>query len=221
MQTIAIVDFGMGNLRSVEQAVRYVTHQETFSVCVTDRPETVLKADRIILPGQGAMPDCMKKLEATGLNEAILEVIRQGKPLLGICLGMQMLLEGSEEGASPTQVYTPSLNVLKGISRYFDLSNLQQEDGSRYKVPQIGWNQVDQTQKHPLWENIPDAAWFYFSHSYYAQLAQKEYSAGETLYGLKFTSVIAYDTLFATQFHPEKSAQAGLQLFRNFLHWYP
>ena len=224
METIAIIDYEMGNLRSVEQAVRHVAQGGSFRVCVTDEPEQVFQADRIILPGQGAMPDCMQKLKTSGLHDAVLEAVRH-KPLFGVCVGMQMLLDGSEEGASTQGVdalsLTPSLGLIAGKVRRFNLQGQLQEDGSRYKVPQMGWNQVKQNFPHPMWQGVENQAWFYFVHSYYAQLESEQYSAGETVYGARFTSVVARDNIFATQFHPEKSAEAGLQLYRNFLYWRP
>lgn len=215
MRTVAIIDYEMGNLRSVAQAVLHVAAGENVQVITTDDPEQVRKAERIVLPGQGAMPDCMHKLQDAGLQEAVLEAARN-KPLFGVCVGMQMLLDGSEEGG-----YTPSLGLIAGTVKKFELDGQLQEDGSRYKVPQMGWNQVRQTCAHPLWQAVPDDSWFYFVHSYYARPHDARHSAGETDYGQPFTSVIAQDNIFATQFHPEKSAEMGLQLYRNFLHWTP
>jgi len=221
MQTVAIIDYEMGNLYSVKQAVEYAACDKPFHVIVTDKPEQVLKADRVILPGQGAMPDCMRKLKEARLQEAVLAFIQQGKPLLGVCVGMQMLLDGSEEGASAPGAYTTSLGLIGGVVKRFDLQGLKQTDGSSYKVPQMGWNQVTQTQPHPLWQGIADRAWFYFVHSYYAQPNNICHSVGKTFYGVDFTSAVARDNIFATQFHPEKSAEAGVQLYRNFLYWCP
>lgn len=219
METIAIIDYEMGNLRSVEQAVRHVAQDGAFRVVVTDQPEELLKADRIILPGQGAMPDCMQKLRISGLHDAVLEAAGH-KPLFGVCVGMQMLLDGSEEGVG-MHTLTPSLGLIAGKVKRFRLQGQLQEDGSRYKVPQMGWNKVRQSLSHVMWKNVVDQAWFYFVHSYYAELEDERYSAGETEYGQMFTSVVARDNIFATQFHPEKSAEAGLQLYRNFLYWRP
>ena len=219
MKTVAIIDYEMGNLRSVAQAVLHVAKGENVDVVVTDDPQVVRRADRLILPGQGAMPDCMRKFRESGLLEAVVEAVRS-KPLFGVCVGMQMLLDGSEEGAQPG-AYTPALGLVAGKVKRFQLSGQHQKDGSRFKIPQMGWNRVRQTQKHPLWQGIADDAWFYFVHSYYAHPDDARHSAGETVYGQAFTSAIARDNLFATQFHPEKSADAGLALYRNFLHWSP
>jgi imidazole glycerol-phosphate synthase subunit HisH len=214
MKTVAIVDYGMGNLRSVSQAVLHAAQHSNFDVIVTSEPEEVLAAERVVLPGQGAMPDCMRELQSSGLLQAVLQAAST-KPLMGVCVGMQMLLSSSEEG--PTQ----GLNLLPGQVRRFDLAGQLQPDGSRYKVPQMGWNQVIQTQPHPLWAGIPDHAYFYFVHSFYAQPQHRAHSAGETDYGQRFTSAVAHDNIFATQFHPEKSAEHGLTIYRNFLHWNP
>ena len=213
-RTVAVVDYGMGNLRSVSQAVLHVARDSAFDVIVTSRPEEVAAADRIVLPGQGAMPDCMSELRASGLQEAVVEAARR-KPLLGVCVGLQMLLTTSDEGP------TDGLDLIPGGVHRFELAGRLQPDGSRYKVPQMGWNRVDQTQPHALWQGLPDVAYFYFVHSFYARPVDPRHSAGETDYGTRFTSVLARDNIFATQFHPEKSAEHGLALYRNFLHWTP
>jgi imidazole glycerol-phosphate synthase subunit HisH len=214
MKTVAVVDYGMGNLRSVAQAVLHVAHGSGFEVVVTSRPEEVRAADRIVLPGQGAMRDCMRELADSGLRASVLEAAAT-KPLFGVCVGMQMLLDRSEEGP------TDGLGLVPGEVIRFDLAGRLQPDGSRYKVPQMGWNQVFQTQPHVLWAGVPDASWFYFVHSYYARPSDARHSAGEADYGARFTAAVARDNIFATQFHPEKSADQGLALYRNFLHWTP
>jgi glutamine amidotransferase len=214
VNTVAVVDYGMGNLRSVSQAVRHAASATDVSVIVTSRPEQVRAAGRVVLPGQGAMPDCMRELRDSGLLDAVLEAAA-AKPLLGVCVGMQMLLERSEEGP------TAGLGLVAGEVRRFRLEGRLQDDGSRYKVPQMGWNRVRQAQPHALWHGIDDGAWFYFVHSFYACPAEAAASAGETDYGGRFTSALARDNIFATQFHPEKSAAAGLRLYRNFLAWKP
>jgi glutamine amidotransferase len=214
MKTVAVVDYGMGNLRSVSQAVMHVAAGSGLSVLVTSRPEEVFAAERIVLPGQGAMPDCMRELTDSGLREAVLDAAAR-KPLMGVCVGMQMLLGHSEEGP------TDGLGLIGGAVRRFRLEGQLQPDGSRYKVPQMGWNQVHQVRPHPIWAGIPDAASFYFVHSFYAAPSDPRHSAGETEYGQRFTSALARDNIFATQFHPEKSAAHGLALYRNFLHWNP
>ena len=214
MRTVAVVDYGMGNLRSVSQAVMHVAAGSGLTVVVTNRPEEVYAAERVVLPGQGAMPDCMRELADSGLREAVLDAAAR-KPLMGVCVGMQMLLAHSEEGP------TDGLGLIAGTVRRFRLEGRLQPDGSRYKVPQMGWNQVHQVLPHPVWAGVPDAAYFYFVHSFYAQPSDPRHSAGETGYGQRFTSALARDNIFATQFHPEKSADHGLALYRNFLHWNP
>lgn len=165
------------------------------------------------------MPDCMAAFDRSGLRDAVLEASRS-KPMLGVCVGEQMLLERSTE-ARPGQQHTEGLGLIKGDVVRFDLDGKLQPDGSRYKVPQMGWNRVHQSRAHALWEGVPDQSYFYFVHSYYARPANADESVGETEYGVRFTSAIARDNIFATQFHPEKSAQAGLQIYRNFVHWNP
>jgi glutamine amidotransferase len=214
MQTVAVVDYGMGNLRSVSQAVAHAAREVDVRVIVTGNPEEVLLADRVVLPGQGAMRDCMRELTDSGLREAVQQALRT-RPVMGVCVGMQMLLDHSEEQD------TPGLGVIPGAVRRFRLEGQLQADGSRCKVPQMGWNRVQQAQAHPVWAGVADGAWFYFVHSYYAQPSDARHSAGLTEYGLGFTSAVARDNIFATQFHPEKSAADGLTLYRNFLLWRP
>jgi len=223
-RTVAVVDYGMGNLRSVSQAVAHVARElggegPAFEVIVTAEPELVRSAERVVLPGQGAMPDCMDALRDCGLEAAVREAAAS-KPLLGVCIGMQMLLDGSEESAVPGGS-TPGLGLIAGDVVRFRLEGQTQPDGSRYKVPQMGWNEVFQAQPHALWQDIPEAARFYFVHSFYARPSDRRHSAGETDYGSRFTSALARDNIFATQFHPEKSAAHGLALYRNFLRWNP
>ena len=217
-KTIAVVDYGMGNLRSVAQAVLHVARDSGFEVVVTSKPDEVDAAERIVLPGQGAMPDCMRELRESGLQDAVLRAA-VNKPLMGVCVGMQMLLQRSSEG--PPGVGTPGLGLIDGEVLRFELTGQLQSDGSRYKVPQMGWNQVMQTRSHPMWAGVPDNAYFYFVHSFYARPTHGEHSAGETDYGTRFTCALARDNIFATQFHPEKSADQGLQMYRNFLSWKP
>jgi glutamine amidotransferase len=211
---VAVVDYGMGNLRSVSQAVLHAAQGAGVEVVVTSDPAEVMKAERVVLPGQGAMRDCMRELRDSGLLSAVLHAAEH-KPLFGVCVGMQMLLDHSEEQD------TPGLGLVPGRVKRFALEGQTQADGSRFKVPQMGWNRVRQAQPHPLWEGVPDGAYFYFVHSFYAQPANDAHSAGLTDYGLRFTSALARDNIFATQFHPEKSSQDGLRLFANFLHWKP
>jgi imidazole glycerol-phosphate synthase subunit HisH len=216
--TVAIVDYGMGNLRSVANAVKAAAADTNFEVVITQRPDVVRTAERIVLPGQGAMRDCMACLKDSGLKEVVLEAAAN-KPMFGVCVGMQMLLERSDEQD------TPGLGLFKGQVHKFELQGRVQPDGSRFKVPQMGWNRVKQTQHqgkaHPIYQGVPDESWFYFVHSFYAQPASKAHSAGVADYGGLFTAALARDNIFATQFHPEKSAAQGLQLYKNFLTWKP
>lgn len=216
MTTIAIVDYGMGNLRSVAQALRAAAPEA--DVQVVDRPEAIRAADRVVLPGQGAMPDCMRALGESGLQQAVMEAAAS-KPMLGVCVGEQMLFGHSTESRS--DAVTPCLGLMPGEVIRFELEGRTQPDGSRYKVPQMGWNRVRQARGHALWQGIPDDSWFYFVHSYYVHAQDPAHIAGETEYGVVFTSAVARDNIFATQFHPEKSAAMGLQLYRNFVHWNP
>jgi imidazole glycerol-phosphate synthase subunit HisH len=213
MTTVAVVDYGMGNLRSVSQAVQHVAEGSGVRVVVTASADAVMAADRVVLPGQGAIRDCMHELEGSGMKAAVLHAAAH-KPLLGVCVGMQMLLDHSEEQD------TPALGLVPGRVRRFRLDGQRQPDGSRFKVPQMGWNRVRQ-RPHPMWDGVPDAAWFYFVHSYYAEPSNPDHAAGHTNYVARFTCVLARDNIFATQFHPEKSADHGLALYRNFLRWQP
>ncbi len=213
-RTVAVVDYGMGNLRSVSQAVMHVARDSGVDVIVTSKPDEVFAAERIVLPGQGAMPDCMRELRDSGLQEAVLHAAAH-KPMMGVCVGMQMLLSRSEEGP------TDGLDLIPGEVRKFELEGRLQPDGSRFKVPQMGWNQVFQVRPHRIWAGVPDASYFYFVHSFYADPSEARHSVGETDYGARFTCALARDNIFATQFHPEKSAEHGLALYRNFLHWNP
>jgi glutamine amidotransferase len=218
VKSVAVVDYGMGNLRSVSQAVQAAAVGTGFTVVITQNPEVVRAAERVVLPGQGAMPDCMRELRESGLQESVLEAAAS-KPLFGVCVGMQMLLDHSAEGN------TPGLGLIHGEVIKFDLVGQLQPDGSRYKVPQMGWNQVwhndHHAPAHPVWGDVPDGSYFYFVHSFYAKPSDTRHSAGETDYGQRFSSAIARDNIFATQFHPEKSSEHGLSLYRNFLHWTP
>ena len=212
MNKVAIIDYGMGNLRSVAKAIEHVASAS--EVVVTSDPAEVLAADRVVFPGQGAMPDCMRELDARGLRPAVLEAARS-KPFLGICIGQQMLFEHSEEGN------VPGLGVFRGEVRRFPADKMVGADGIRLKVPHMGWNEVWQKQAHALWANIPDGARFYYVHSYYVDPADPGIVAATTDYGIPFTGAVAQANIFAIQFHPEKSAQAGLQLLSNFMSWKP
>lgn len=220
-KTVAVIDYGMGNLCSVSNAVKEAAKGTGFDVIITSSPHDVRRADRVVLPGQGAMRECMRELnEAHGGNlfPAVLDAAKT-KPLFGVCVGMQMLLDASEEQD------TPGLGLIAGRVRKFQLAGRLQDDGSRFKVPHMGWNRVTairhEGQTHRLWAGIDDGAYFYFVHSFYAQPADPRHRAGESDYGARFTAAVARDNIFATQFHPEKSAAQGLTLYRNFLHWNP
>jgi glutamine amidotransferase len=211
---VAVVDHGMGNLRSVVQALKHVAAGSDWDVVVAAQAEQVASAERVVLPGQGAMRDCMRELEAGGLRAAVLDAARR-KPLMGVCVGMQMLLDHSEEQD------TPGLGLVPGRVVRFRLEGRRQSDSSHYKLPQMGWNRVRQRAVHPLWRDVPDESYFYFLHSYYAQPSDECHSAADSEYGERFTCALARDNIFATQFHPEKSATHGLILYRNFLAWSP
>jgi glutamine amidotransferase len=209
-QLIAVVDYGMGNLRSVAKALEHVSPKSR--VTITGDPATVRAADRVVFPGQGAMPDCMRYLAASGLMEAVLQAAAT-KPLFGVCVGEQMLFERSEEGD------TPGLGVLAGRVARFDPAVMQ--EAGRLKVPHMGWNRVHQCGSHPMWNGIEQDDFFYFVHSYHVVPRDPAVQAGRTRYGSDFTCAVAQDNIFATQFHPEKSAASGLRLYENFIHWQP
>ena len=210
MVDIAVIDYGMGNLRSVEKALEHVAPKAR--VEVTSDPEVVAKAGRVVFPGQGAMPDCMRELDARGLRQAVLEAARS-KPFLGICIGLQMLFEHSAEGD------VAGLGILPGRVLRFPAEAMFDEHGQKLKVPHMGWNGVHQTASHPMWAGIAQDSRFYFVHSYYVEPANPELIAAFTLYPFSFTSACARDNIFAVQFHPEKSHDAGLTLLGNFVLW--
>jgi glutamine amidotransferase len=212
MNKIVVVDYGMGNLRSVAQALRAVAPDA--NVLISGVAADIDSADRIVLPGQGAMRDCMLSLRESGVEDALLRASRN-KPLMGVCVGEQMLFDRSEEGD------TAGLGLLPGRVVRFRLDGMTQPDGSRFKVPQMGWNRVRQVRPHAIWEGVGDDAYFYFVHSYYAQPVDPKDSIGETDYGAPFCCAVARENIVATQFHPEKSAAAGLRLYQNFVHWNP
>ncbi|MGH8689725.1 MAG: imidazole glycerol phosphate synthase subunit HisH [Burkholderiales bacterium] len=201
---IAVVDYGMGNLRSVSKALEHVAPGA--EILVTADPARILSCERLVVPGQGALPDCMRQLDASGAREAVLDAAAT-RPFLGICIGLQMLFERGEEGN------TVGLGLLPGRVPRFALSGL--------KVPHIGWNEVMQARSHPLWSEIPDRSRFYFVHSYYPAPRDAMLTAATSVYGAPFTCAIARDNIFAVQFHPEKSQSAGLQLLSNFVRWRP
>jgi len=202
----------MGNLRSVSKALEHVAPDA--QVHVTSDPALVRQAERVVFPGQGAMPDCMREMDARGLRPAILEAARS-KPFLGICIGLQMLFERSEEGD------TPGLGVFPGQVRRFPPEAMKDAQGGKLKVPHMGWNEVVQTEPHPLWRGIADANRYYFVHSFYVEAGNPELVAGYSVYAFPFTCAVAQDNIFAVQFHPEKSQTAGLALLANFVTWKP
>ena len=209
MKTVAIIDYGMGNLHSVSKAVEHVAPDTR--VLVTDNAEQIRSADRVILPGVGAIRDCMAEIRRLGIDELVREVSAD-RPLLGICVGMQALMSRSEENG-----WVDCIDLFQSEVRFFG-DNLT-ENGERLKVPHMGWNEVHQTMDHPLWHDIPDGDRFYFVHSYYAEAEGNPDIAGRTRYGVDLAAAVARDNIFAVQFHPEKSAQAGLQLLKNFTNW--
>ncbi len=206
---IAVVDYGMGNLRSVAKAIEHVSGNS--EVVVTADPETILSANRVVFPGQGAMPDCMRELDSRGLRNAVIQVAKE-KPFLGICIGLQMLFDFSEEGN------VSGLGILKGRVKRFPPEKMHDASGERLKVPHIGWNEVEPCIVHPLWEGIGKSR-FYFVHSYYVEPEEEEIVAAYSFYPFRFASAVAKGNIFAVQFHPEKSQNAGLALLRNFVCW--
>ena len=202
---IAIIDYGIGNLRSVHNAVSFISPQ-TKSI-VTSDPDVVAKADKVIFPGQGAMPDCILQLDKRGLKESVIEAASQ-KPFLGICLGLQMLFETSEEGNAS------GFGLLPGTVKRFQLNK-----NERIKIPHMGWNKVHLSNPHPMWNQIDSDSRFYFVHSFYAEVKNKSLVMATSSHGEIFTCAIAKDNIFAVQFHPEKSSKLGLQLLNNFISW--
>ncbi len=217
--TVVVVDYGMGNLRSVAQAVQKAAEGLELRVVVSASASDVRAASRVVLPGQGAMPDCMAELAASGLQEAVLEAAAT-KPLMGVCVGMQMLLQTSDE-ARPGHAATSGLGLIEGRVVKFELAGRVQADGNRFKVPQMGWNRVFTTQPHALFEGVENGSYFYFVHSFYAQPAHSANTLAQSDYGGHFTCALVRDNMVATQFHPEKSSTQGLALYRNFLNWQP
>ena len=211
MTTVAVIDYGMGNLHSVASALQHVGAE---AVLVSHDAEEIRQADRVIFPGVGAIRDCMAAIRRQGCDKLLLDVLETRHiPVLGICVGMQSLLTHSQENDG-----VDCLDLVEGEVRFFG-DDLRDSDGSRLKVPHMGWNRVEQTREHPLWEGIENGARFYFVHSYYADCSERGLVAGRSDYGLEFDAALARDNLFAVQFHPEKSADAGLTLLRNFLDW--
>jgi glutamine amidotransferase len=220
MTDIAIVDYGMGNLRSVSKALEHVA--PNVSISVTSDPKVVRQAGRVVVPGQGAMPECLRELDRFGLRSAV-EDAATNKPFLGICLGLQMLFDSSEEGN------VTGLGIVPGRVRRFHVTPAEKGDTDRgagrkeerLKVPHMGWNQVHQVVGHPLWKGITQDSRFYFVHSYYVETVSPGSTAAYSLYPFAFTCAVATDNIFAVQFHPEKSQESGLMLLRNFVHWNP
>ncbi len=214
MNNIAVIDYGMGNLHSVAKAVEHVGRElgEEVRVDVTPDPAIIAAADRVIFPGVGAIRDCMAEINRLNVGEMVAGAMKS-KPVLAICVGMQALVTRSEENDG-----VDCLDFIDGEVRYFG-DDLRDSDGNRLKVPHMGWNEVIQSQEHPLWKDIPDRARFYFVHSYHVQLGDESKQCGLTHYGTDFVAALADGNIFATQFHPEKSQKAGLTLLRNFLQW--
>jgi glutamine amidotransferase len=210
MPDIAVIDYGMGNLRSVAKALSFVAPERT--IVVSADAATIRAADRVVLPGQSAMPDCIRCVNESGLREVVLETARD-RPFLGICLGLQMLFDDSEEGP------TPGLSVLAGHVVRFRDAAMHGADGLRLKVPHMGWSPVRRVREHPLWHGIDDGSRFYFAHSYYPVPDDAAVTAATVAYPTAFTCAIARANIFAVQFHPEKSHRAGLQLLANFVAW--
>ncbi len=211
MNSVAVIDYGMGNLRSVCKAVEHVAPKA--SVRLVTRPEDMVQADRIIFPGQGAITGCFAALRKQGLVDALEDMVHK-KPFLGICLGLQALYESSEEGGG-----TRCMGVIPGTVKQFPDNMEDAASGGPLKVPHMGWNRIQQVSTHPLWAGIADNSRFYFVHSYYADTSDRTYVSGITEYQIRFTSAVAHENIFAVQFHPEKSQQAGLQLLKNFINW--
>lgn len=216
---IAVIDYGMGNLHSVASALRHVAPE--LHIDVTNDCDVIAQADHVVFPGVGAIRDCIGEIRRLDMDKAVNAALQSGKPVLAICVGMQSLMDSSEENNG-----VDCLGVIPGKVRFFsdnELFKASQDEsspsGERLKVPHMGWNQVSQSIDHPLWANIEDNSRFYFVHSYYVELGEQALLAGQTHYGINFTSVIARDNLFAVQFHPEKSHASGLQLLKNFVHW--
>ena len=217
MTSIAIVDYGMGNLRSVAKALEHVAPK--VAVEVTSDAARIDAASRVVLPGQGAMPDCMRFLRESGLEPAVRRAAAS-RPLLAVCIGEQMLFDASEETHVPGTM-TPGLGLFPGIVERFRAEDLRTAAGGLLKVPHMGWNRVAQAAQHALWAGVDDASWFYFVHSFYVVPSDRALVCGESVYGRTFTCAVARDNIFATQFHPEKSASAGLKIYENFTRWNP
>lgn len=211
MNRIAVIDYGMGNLHSVAKALELVS--ENTEVVLTADPQVVRDADRVLLPGVGAIRDCIAEMRRLGVDAEVKEAIQSGKPFLGICVGYQALTDFSEENGG-----VDCLGEFGGRVNFFGKS-LKDAEGEKLKVPHMGWNQVKQTLDHPLWQGIEQDTRFYFVHSYHVHLADKALVAGTCEYGVPFDVALAKENVFAVQFHPEKSSKAGLKLLQNFVNW--
>ena len=208
--SVVVIDYGMGNLHSASKALEHVAPDA--EVRVTSDADKILSADRVVFPGVGAMRDCMGEILRLGLDQVVAEAVKS-KPFLGICVGMQSMMSHSDENNG-----VDCLDIFTGNVQLFD-DGLVDGRGEKLKVPHMGWNQVEQTMDHPLWSGIESGARFYFVHSYYVAVADEKLAAGRTEYGIPFTAAVARDNMFAVQFHPEKSQNAGLTLLRNFMEW--
>lgn len=218
MNTIAIVDYGMGNFHSVARALQAAAPKASVKIC--NKAQDIDQASRVVFPGQGAMPDCMRTLNESGLREALIRAARS-KPLLGVCVGEQMLFTRSEEGDVPGLDIFPGQVKRFAGAQYASSALAGDSNHELLKVPHMGWNRVQQVQAHALWDGIPDNSFFYFVHSYYAAPADPGLTVGVSHYGMGFTCAVAAANIFAVQFHPEKSAGHGLRLYRNFVDWNP
>jgi glutamine amidotransferase len=213
---IAVIDYGMGNLRSVVKALEHVAPAD--QILLSSDPDLIAKADKVVFPGQGAMRDCMREVDERGLRDVVLDTAKT-KPFLGICVGAQLLFDWSEEGASEPGGRSHALGVFPGEVVRFPADKMHDMAGAKLKVPHMGWNEVRQRRAHPLWANIADGERFYYVHSYYMRTPEAALTVGESDYPFAFTVAVARANIFATQFHPEKSHTAGLQLLRNFVAW--
>lgn len=211
MSSVAVIDYGMGNLHSVAKALEHTGSVD--EVIVSHEAERILAADRVVLPGVGAIRDCMGEIRRLGMDDVIREAIKS-KPFLGVCVGMQALMDFSEENNG-----TECLGILPGRVAFFGENLTDPDTGAQLKVPHMGWNQVHQEKPHPLWHNIPQDSRFYFVHSYYVSPADESYLAASSRHGVRFAAALAHENIFAAQFHPEKSQHVGLQLYDNFLKW--
>lgn len=214
MQKIAVIDYGMGNLRSVSKALEHVVDSNDTQIVVTSDQAVIAESDRVVCPGQGAAKDCMSQLREKGMDKAVINAVNDGKPFLGICMGLQVLLSESEENGG-----VECLDVLSGHVNRFNHAMRDEATGAALKIPHMGWSRVEQVKPHPLWNNIESGSRFYFCHSYFVKPANSEVVVGECAYGYSFSAVLAKDNIFACQFHPEKSARDGLQLLANFSRW--